>query len=55
MSSSSGRWPVGLAVPRWNGTLPVRALERLAFVAARVWKRMLAYQFVVIARPESAP
>lgn len=43
--------PVGLALPRWNGTLAVRALERLCYDSARVWKGLFAYQFVVTARP----
>lgn len=47
--------PVGLALPRWNGSLAVRALERLSFLTARMWKTMLAYQFVVVARPEGDP
>lgn len=42
--------PVGLALPRWKDSLPVRALERLSFDAARLWKRLFAYQFVVSAR-----
>ncbi|MEX2263020.1 MAG: class I SAM-dependent methyltransferase [Bryobacteraceae bacterium] len=46
--------PVGLAVPRWESTALVRALERLSFESARAWKTMFAYQFVVVARAESA-
>ncbi len=42
--------PAGLALPQWDGTLAVRAIERLSYVAARVWKRLFAYQFVVRAR-----
>jgi len=44
--------PVGLAVPRWDGTAAVRAMERLSFQSARVWKEMFAYQFIVRARAE---
>ena len=44
--------PVGLAMPQWNDTAAVRALERLSFESARVWKKMFAYQFIVRARAE---
>jgi hypothetical protein len=44
--------PVGLALPRWEGSAPVRALERLSFETARWWKTLFAYQFVVAARAE---
>ncbi len=43
--------PVGLAVPSMDGSLAIRAAERLCHIAARVWKRLFAYQFVVAARP----
>ena len=46
--------PIGLALPRWNGTLPVRILERLSYETARRWKTMFAYQFIVTARPEES-
>jgi len=39
--------PVGLAFPRWEGSLAVRSLEWLSFQAARVWRTMCAYQFIV--------
>jgi SAM-dependent methyltransferase len=42
--------PVGLAFPRWDGSLPVRMLERLSLESAGLWKRMFAYQFIVRAR-----
>lgn len=45
--------PVGLALPSMDGSWPVRALERLSFECARVWKTLFAYQFVVSARAES--
>ena len=45
--------PVGLALPRWDGSAAVRALERLSFESARFWKTMFAYQFIVTARPEN--
>jgi hypothetical protein len=32
------------------GTFPVRAAERISYLMARVWKKMFAYQFVVLAR-----
>jgi SAM-dependent methyltransferase len=44
--------PVGLALPRWDGSAAVRALERLSFESARVWKEMFAYQFIIRARGE---
>jgi SAM-dependent methyltransferase len=44
--------PVGLAFPTWDGSLAVRALERMSFESARVWKSMCAYQFIVRARAE---
>ncbi len=46
--------PVGLAAPRWDGTAPIRALEWLAYTAARVWPTLFAYQFVVTARRKDA-
>jgi SAM-dependent methyltransferase len=45
--------PVGIALARWEQSAWVRALERLSFEAARVWKRMFAYQFVVLAAAEA--
>lgn len=42
--------PYGEALPRWKDSLAVRALERLSYEAARIWKRMFAYQFIVRAR-----
>jgi hypothetical protein len=44
--------PLGLAFPRWGDTAAVRAMERLSFESARVWKEMFAYQFIVRARAE---
>jgi len=41
--------PVGLALPKWDGTVAVRALESLAYAAARVRPTLFAYQFVVTA------
>ena len=41
--------PVGLALPKWDGTAAVRALELLAYAAARVRPTLFAYQFVVTA------
>jgi SAM-dependent methyltransferase len=46
--------PVGLAFPRWEGTVAVRIMERLSFESARLWNKMFAYQFVVRARSVSA-
>jgi SAM-dependent methyltransferase len=42
--------PVGLAAPGWDGGVVIRALEWLAYAAARVWPTLFAYQFVVTAR-----
>ena len=41
--------PVGLALPKWDGTAAVRALESVAYAAARVRPTLFAYQFVVTA------
>lgn len=42
--------PVGLALPRWQGTFAVRAAERISYELARIWKTLFAYQFVVTAQ-----
>jgi SAM-dependent methyltransferase len=42
--------PVSLAFPRWQGSLAVRVMEWLSFQAARTWKTMWAYQFIVRTR-----
>lgn len=47
--------PVGLALPRLDGTLVVRVLERLSYETARMWKTLFAYQFIVSACPERKP
>jgi len=44
--------PVGLALPKWQGSIWVRALERLSYESARAWKSLFAYQFIVRARAE---
>ena len=44
--------PVGLALPKWQGSFWVRSLERLSFESARAWKSLFAYQFIVRARAE---
>lgn len=44
--------PVSLAFPKWEGTPVVRAMERMSFESARVWKELFAYQFIVRAREE---
>jgi len=46
--------PVGLAFPRWDNSLPIRWLERLAYSLARAWMKLFVYQFVVVARPEAS-
>jgi SAM-dependent methyltransferase len=47
--------PIGLALPKWEGSAPVRALERMSYESARWWKTMFAYQFIVTAAPEIQP
>ena len=42
--------PLGLAWPRWDGSLAVRALEWASFQFARCWKNLFAYQFIIRAR-----
>lgn len=44
--------PVGLALPRWDGSAAVRMLEWASFCLARAWKTLCAYQFIVRARAE---
>ena len=44
--------PIGLALPKWEGSTAVRLLERLSYESARCWKKMFAYQFIVTAAPE---
>jgi hypothetical protein len=44
--------PVSLALPKWQGSFWVRALERLSYESARAWKNLFAYQFIVRARAE---
>jgi SAM-dependent methyltransferase len=44
--------PVGLAVPRLEGTALVTFAEWLSYALARTWKTLFAYQFVVTARPQ---
>jgi hypothetical protein len=46
--------PVGLAFPRCEGSPAVRMLEWLSFQAARFWKTMCAYQFIVRTRAEQS-
>jgi len=46
--------PIGLALPKWEGSAAVRALEWMSYESARWWKKMFAYQFIVTAVPESA-
>ena len=41
--------PVGLALPRWDGSAAVNALESLAFALAKIRPSLFAYQFVVTA------
>jgi SAM-dependent methyltransferase len=45
--------PFGFALPRWEGSPLVRALEGLSVGCARVWKKLFAYQFVVTAESEA--
>ena len=45
--------PIGLALPKWDGSAAMRVLERLSYVSARLWKKLFAYQFIVTAAPEA--
>jgi len=45
--------PIGLALPKWQGSALVRGLERLSYESARWWKKMFGYQFIVTAAPEN--
>jgi SAM-dependent methyltransferase len=47
--------PIGLALPKWKESAVVRALEKLSYQSARMWKKMFAYQFIVTAAPEVEP
>jgi SAM-dependent methyltransferase len=51
-SVKSSGVPLGLAFPRFDGSLPLRTMERLSFESARLWKNLFAYQFIVRARAE---
>jgi SAM-dependent methyltransferase len=42
--------PVGLALPAWDGSWLVGAMERLSVECARIWKSLFSYQFIVRAR-----
>jgi SAM-dependent methyltransferase len=42
--------PVGLAAPGYASSAPVRALERISYDLAKLWKTLFAYQFVVTAK-----
>jgi SAM-dependent methyltransferase len=44
--------PIGLALPKWEGSAAIRSLERMSYESARWWKTMFAYQFIVTAAPE---
>jgi SAM-dependent methyltransferase len=44
--------PIGLALPKWEGSAIVRGLERISYESARWWRKMFAYQFIVTAAPE---
>jgi SAM-dependent methyltransferase len=44
--------PIQLAFPRWSGSATMRALERLSFESAHIWKELFAYQFIVCAMEE---
>ena len=42
--------PVSIALPKWERSLAVRAMERMSFKSARFWKKLCAYQFIIRAR-----
>lgn len=44
--------PIGLALPKWQGSTAVRAMERMSYESARAWKTLFAYQFIVTAALE---
>ena len=39
--------PIGLTLPRWDHSAPIRAAESLSYLLARLRKQLFAYQFVV--------
>jgi hypothetical protein len=43
--------PVGLTLPAWQESFPVRAAEAFAYGCANLWRTLFAYQFVVTASP----
>ncbi len=43
--------PLGLLLPKWRHSMPLRAAEGLAYALARLRGTLFAYQFVVVARP----
>ena len=45
--------PVGLAVPSMQESAIVKAAEGSAYLAAKIWPSLFAYQFVITARPEA--
>jgi SAM-dependent methyltransferase len=49
-SAAASGVPVGLALPRWNGSAAAHVLERVSYELARWWKTLFAYQFIVAAR-----
>ncbi len=46
--------PVGLAAPAYAPPTVVRALERISYEVARLWKTLFAYQFVITAMVDDA-
>ena len=42
--------PIGLTLPKWDGSAVVRAMESVAYAMARVRPTLFAYQFVVTVR-----
>lgn len=44
--------PLELKFPRSAGSAWLRAADALSAAMARMWKRLFAYQFIVVARPE---
>jgi SAM-dependent methyltransferase len=43
--------PFSVVLPHFAESFAVGVLERLSYVMARLWKRLFAYQFVIIACP----
>ena len=43
--------PVALVLPSWSRAITVGIGERFNYLLAKLWKRLFAYQFVVVCKP----